>query len=138
MAKKEENRQAQDLFINTDMTLKEIALMVGVSDKTVSRWRDLGKWQELKAATGLSANNIIRGIYGKMAKMLEEGEKFSPDGMAKLAATIDKINPNKTSVSQYINVFKEFSNFLLKHDVKLAHNVVDFQKQFIDEKMNAL
>lgn len=55
MAKIREQKLAEDLYINGKKTAKDIALLVGVSEKTIGDWVEKHKWKDRRNAL-LSSN----------------------------------------------------------------------------------
>ena len=57
---------AQDLFLETDKTQKEIAQIVHVTEKTLTKWKNEGEWDMLKMHQPLqlvkSLRTSIRGL----------------------------------------------------------------------------
>lgn len=125
-----------DLFINTDKTQKEICEIVGWSERTFTSYKNKENWEEIRSATLLSPNVIIRNLYKKLADETADGKSIDPDKIAKLASSIEKLSDRRNTISAIINVFKEFTAFLMPLNSNLAKEVNTYQKQFIDHKLN--
>ena len=63
MAKDHEKNLARQLFIDTALSAKEIAAQVKITEKTFSKWREGGKWDELKSAKHVTLQEIIGKKY---------------------------------------------------------------------------
>lgn len=124
---------ACDLYLTTDYTQKYIAEIVDVSEVTICKWCEEGKWDELKAMEKASRNGTIKRIHERIFKLSESDEPTSADMASKWAATLEKLQDKKLTVPNRVNVFKEFSTWLLKRDPELAKTVVKLQYQFILE-----
>ncbi|WP_434575520.1 helix-turn-helix domain-containing protein [Riemerella anatipestifer] len=141
MAKKELNREdkkavALDLFLDTDKTQKEIAEIVGVTEKTLTKWKLEGEWDKIKSASTITARNIIDNIYQKMHE-LSQSDKLEADKLIKLASTIEKLSDKKVTISQIINVFKDFTTWAFGEDPELAKQINLLQKKYVNHKIGS-
>lgn len=126
---------ALDLFLNTDKPQREICEIVGWTEKTFTEKKKKGKWDELKSAHTLTANKIISNIYKKLSEETEK-DRLDADKIIKLANSIEKLSDRQATISQIINVFKEFTTFTMELNPELAKKINEFQKKFIDHKIN--
>lgn len=126
---------AYDLFMNTDKTQNEICGIIGIAPKTFTKWKQDGLWEELRGATTITANNIITNIYKKMHEMTL-ADKLNADALAKLARVIEVVSDKKYTISQVINVFKEFTNWLFPKDAELAKALNKHMMIFVDDLIN--
>lgn len=122
---------AYDLFVNTDKTQKEICEIVGWTQKTFTANKQKGMWEELKGAMTITPSEIILNLYKKMHD-LSKADDIEADKLIKVASSIEKLKSNKATVSQTINVFKEFTNWLFSVDAELAKKTNIRQKEFIE------
>jgi DNA-binding XRE family transcriptional regulator len=126
---------AQDLFLDTDKTQKEIAEIVGVTEKTLGKWKTEGDWDMLKSASTVTSRKIIDNLY-KRSYDLSLDPKSKPDDIIKLALSIEKLSNRKVTVSQIINVFKDFIAFAFKDNAELAKEINLLQKKYVDYKIS--
>lgn len=118
MAKIREQKLAQDLYIKGKRTAKDIAQLVGVSEKTVGDWVEKFKWKERRnallgsAQNGLlNINNLIDAYAEKLVEM-ENDPEAKQDQKTKLVDAIAKLNKTKDGFEKehripyntYINV----------------------------------
>ena len=118
MAKIREQKLAEDLYIKGKRTAKDIAQLVGVSEKTVGDWVDKFKWKERRnallgsAQNGLlNINNLIDAYAEKLVEM-ENDPEAKQDQKTKLVDAIAKLNKTKDGFEKehripyntYINV----------------------------------
>lgn len=125
---------AQDLFLETDKTQKEIAQIVHVTEKTLTKWKNEGDWETLKNASTVTARKIIDNLY-KRAYALSEDPKSKPDDIIKIANSIEKLSNRKVTVSQIINVFKDFISYAFNQNADLAKEINLLQKKYVDYKI---
>lgn len=136
LSNEEKKALGYDLFMNTDKTQNEICQIIKITPQTFTRWKQDGLWEELKGATTITAGNIITNIYKKMFEMTQVPDKINADALAKLARVIEVVSEKKYTLSQVINVFKEFINWLFPKDPELAKAINKFMKEWVDELIN--
>jgi len=136
MKRAEKKQVAFDLYMNTDKSQREIAELVGCMEKTLSQWKTKENWEELKAAQTLTASKIITQLYQRLAEITAQGQKLDADKIIKLANSIEKLSDRNATLSQTINVFKDFISFCMEKDPELAKKVNDLQKLYINNKIN--
>ena len=125
---------AFDLYLDTDKSQKEIAKIVGVTEKTLGKWKIDGEWDLLKNATSITARNIIDNLY-KRAFALSENPDSKADDIIKIANSIEKLSNKKVTISQIINVFKDFTSWAFGQDAELTKEINLLQKKYIDHKI---
>jgi len=125
---------AQDLFLETDKTQKEIAQIVKVTEKTLTKWKNDGEWDMLKNASTVTARKIIENLY-KRSYDLSIDPKSKPDDIIKLALSIEKLSNKRVTISQIINVFKDFIAFAFKDNPDMAKEINLLQKKYVDFKI---
>jgi hypothetical protein len=147
IAKDQKRLLAEELYINTDMSQKEICAIVGWTEKTFSENKKKHSWEELKAANTITPNKLIAEMYSHISDLLSEQKKAREekdtkkvksigDEISKLSSAIEKMSNKKTTIPQYMNVFKEYTTFLIKKDAELAKKNNEYQSLFIQEKIN--
>lgn len=107
--------KAYELYVNSDFNQSEICEIVGVSDKTLREWRDENGWEEAKKANSITAPKVIALLNQKLYELSEgqAGEMVNnADKISKIAAAIDKLRGKELYLSNYIEVFKDFTNWL--------------------------
>lgn len=125
---------ALDLFLDTDKTQKEIAEIVQITEKTLTKWKTEGEWELLKSAETVTTRKIIDNLY-KRAYQLSQDEKSKADDIIKIANSIDKLANKKVTVSQIINVFKDFTSWAFGENPELAKQINLLQKKYVNHKI---
>jgi DNA-binding XRE family transcriptional regulator len=125
---------AQDLFLETDKTQKEIAEIIHVTEKTLGKWKTEGEWDLLKSASTVTARKIIENLY-KKAHALSEDPKSKPNDIIQIANSIEKLSNKKVTISQIINVFKDFTTYAFTQNAELAKEINLLQKKYVDYKI---
>lgn len=121
MAKKQNNDQvkkaaeAKAMYMNTNLSQKEICVLVGWTEKTFSLHKKQGNWEAEKGARTTTNQNIIIEIYKKIEKQVAE-DTLNADAILKLAKSIDMLSDKKTTASQLIAFGEMLCVFLLEED----------------------
>lgn len=142
MAKKkeltnEEKRAiAYDLYMNTTKSQKEIAVIAHTTEATLSTWKQKYSWDIHKQAFSITSQNIISNLMQK-AHDLSVADKFNADAVLKIVKSIEALSDRKVTISNIINVFKEFTSFAFEKNADLAKQINNLQKEFVDYKINA-
>lgn len=150
---------AKALFMERTKMQKEIAVIVGVTEKTISRWAIQYGWQNERNARLMSDENIRTN--GKLAmnnhfqtlidlqnKRAAEIEKPEPDRL--IIEELDKsimsythaiaqankgvqeiLKGNRITLSVYLQVMEDIFNTMLAEDSKLHAATMDFQERHI-------
>jgi hypothetical protein len=126
---------AESLYLTTDMTQKEICEMVGWAENTFSANKAKYKWEEKKGAQRAGAHQIITNIYMKLAELSEQDALKYAKEMAMLAGVIEKIKGRTLTPTNYIEVFKEITVFIMLREPKLAQALNAHMKAFFEEKL---
>lgn len=127
---------AERMFVEDGMTAKAIADQLDVSQQTLSKWRNEGRWEE-KRAEMLASPHKIREILIKELKTVAEGgvSVIDADSLSKINKVIETLS-SSTSVQIVFSVFKEFDNWMADQDPKTAVLFTEYHKQFILFKIN--
>ena len=118
MAKIREQKLAEDLYIKGKKTAKDIAQLVGVSEKTVGDWVEKFKWKERRNAllgsqqNGLQNINSLIDMYAENLVTMENDPNATQEHKTKLVDAIAKLNKTKDGFEKehripyntYINV----------------------------------
>lgn len=169
MGKKDrEKAQAYSLFVDGGKNQKEIAELLGVSEKTVSKWANDGHWKNTKAARTFSESKLKQNSQDIMVtlsdmmlevmrrrdailKMPEEEQdknelldilneiKSLADAMSKAKSDTSKTEKaNAISYITYLNVCESIFSALFREDPKLHAMTMDFQERHIQEMAKIL
>ena len=111
--------EAERLFIR-GKTIKEIAQLLGVSERTLARWKKEGRWEEkrknyMKNPVGLGEKieELLRRKVEELASLpASEVTTKMIDELSKLVAALEKIRKAASFPSQAIVVFDRFSSYI--------------------------
>ena len=138
MAKLDKTRKlARDLYINDGMSQKDIAEYLQTSTNNISRWKLEEDWDKYKNAQLSTKDAIVTMLLEQNRKILENAEdddrtldSKESDIILKNAKAIQALSKEVNIVSA-IQVFKQFNQYLLTVDPKLAGAITDPQRKFI-------
>lgn len=144
MGKKElnEKKELARLYYFSGDQQKEIAVKIGVSAVTISKWVKESGWDTIRAAKTITRRELVAKMLNQINDKLEEG-KWGADEMVKATSAIEKLD-KQTNVVTIIEVFSAYNNWLVARmalDPELTPELVKvmnrYQDIFIGEQLNA-
>jgi len=142
------NRPGQDkkdlaklLFMSGDITQKEIAERVHITEKTLGNWIKTGNWGKLKKSLITSKGDQLRRLYDIMAALTTAIEKTDygdtklADMMIKYTAAIRNLE-TETSAGQMFETGMQFISFVDKDNHNLAKDITNYFDAFITKELN--
>jgi len=129
---------AEQLFINNDESIKNIAETVGVSENTVSTWIKKYDWKTRKLNLDAAPHKIKELLLTELQTVVEGGKpKFNSDDIAKITRALERID-KKVSAQMVITVIKELDEFLLSAEIdnQFLSDSLEIHKQFIHYRIN--
>jgi transposase len=148
MAKDSERLAAQVMYIDQMLTAKEIAVKLKLSEKTVGKWVDKGKWKDLRSAKQ-TGPHAIAAKYNELLDILltkrlelekkknkteEEEDKYrgTIDEMSKVSAMIEKLQKDgRASLRTHIHCIEKFMGFLSHKNQKLFSQTIEIQQEYL-------
>lgn len=142
--KTEKQEWAKLLYLRENLTQKEIALKVGVTEKTLSAWVRGGNWERLKASVITSKSEELQRIYLQIRELNDfiyrrpEGERFAN---TKEADTLNKLTSaardleSETSVADIIDVSIKVLEWLRPLDFDLAKTLSNVFDRYIKDQL---
>ena len=138
MTNKEKKELAKDLFLQTDLSQKEIAERLGISEVTLSTWKTEGEWAAIKVSITTTERNVYANILQEIEKLQEE-KKFDTKTANAYVRLLNQLRPKEeVRLAQLISGFMEFTEWLGKHDLESAKAFNKWQLEFISEKMKTI
>ena len=136
--KKEQEELAKILFLQGNVTQKEIAQRLKVTEKTVSRWAVNGGWLKLKRSLVIVKDEQLTKLYGMLENLTEDiGDKVvtskDVDAISKLTASIRQLEYD-TSVGEIIDVAKKYIEFVRQFDLEFAQKAAGYFDLLIQQK----
>ncbi|MBD3748518.1 MAG: hypothetical protein IE931_03385 [Sphingobacteriales bacterium] len=164
MAKTTESKLAKEMYVNQLRTAKEIAVFLGVQEKTVGNWVAKGNWKaerDTQLSTSNKGRDSLKKVIANLAErrveifaerkiyaQIEDKKTLAALDMeaASIADQISKMNAtlkhydqeNRITATVYLEVMQDIFNTLRQSDEKLHLKTLDFQEshaQFICQKL---
>ncbi len=140
---KQKREWAELLFARTQMTQKEIAEKVGVTEKTMGDWKNKHNWEQLRTSYFLTKGQELQRIYGQISALndmiseRDHGHQFATakeaDTISKLAAAARQLETD-VSISDVVDVFIGFIDWLRENDFNQAKDVSELMDNYIKYK----
>ena len=129
---------AQELYVRLGKTQKQIAEQVGVTEKTIGRWKEDGNWEALRAAEISGPEELARTLYREIMKISQNAEgrtltSAEADQISKISTAIEKIQ-RRTTLGTVMEVMEEFVVYVKAIDIDLAQRIVTKQMDFLNMK----
>lgn len=138
---------AQLMFTKENITQKEIAERVGISEVTMSRWVKAGNWESLKVSITITKEEQLKNIYRQLAELnktiaerpTDEGNRYATtaesDTINKLATAINKMETD-IGLSDIIATFQGLLAWLRTFDVPEAQRIAPILDGYIKTKIS--
>lgn len=93
-------KQAKDLYCRYSLQQREIARILGVTEKTISKWKSTENWDRERAAYTTTKESELRRIYGQLANLNNEIEnRTASEGQAGIPSSKEADIQSKLSSS---------------------------------------
>ncbi len=142
---KEKKAWVKLMFLKDNKTQTEISDITGVSQKTISKWKNEENWDRLRSSIIISKEEELRRIYQQINELntkierRPEGERYAnskeADTLSKLASTAKNLESD-LSVADIIDSFIGFQDWLREVDLELAKVIIELQDRYIKHKLN--
>lgn len=130
---------AQGLFVNQGWTAKAIAAQLGVTEKTIGRWKNDGNWDDLKEMQSITKSTLLQDAYRQLAainkKIAEEYEnvpsKELSDAKAVIRKEIEALSDNPLYL--YVEVMEEMTDWVAKNHPKFLKDYSKLAYSFLED-----
>lgn len=125
----------EDLYINKDYTLEQIASDYDISVQTLSLWKKGNKgeksWDERKVFVRLTPTRLKEMLLSE-ALSISEGKEptFKADSISKIMAAVDRLD-KRVNPRTVITILKNFDKWMVDVDPAKAVDFVKYHKMFI-------
>lgn len=144
LTRKQKEELAKMYYLQGYTVQKELAAKVGVSEKTISKWKIEGGWDKLMLNIPMVKQQQIQKLLRELEELNEhiegkaEGKRFADskeaDVRRKLIADIKDLE-GEASVSDIIGVAMAFTKWVSKTDVDKSREIGNLFDLFIKEKL---
>ena len=136
--------KAKSLYLTGQYDQKEIAELVGISEKTIGKWKEEGDWDSFKTSMLTTRENQLRSLYKILQNIndatledIDEGRKINPkdaDAVIKYTAAIKSLEL-ETSIADKVEVGTAFINLVRKEDNELAKKITGWFDVFLKQSI---
>lgn len=142
LSKNQEKAYAKELYVNQNLTKKEVAERVGVTEKTIGKWANDNEWDSLKKSLLTTKQNQLSFLYNQLdflnTDIAQRDYKVAvgkeADTIIKLTVAINRLE-TETSIADTVEVAREFIDFIRPIDLDMAKILTGFFDDFINHKM---
>lgn len=149
-----DNKEAALELYLKDWSQARIAQALGVTEKTIERWKKKDHWDKTKLQQAVlmkdSTNSVwklinyqnkaLSALIDEHEKTVEQGGSYKPldkgdlDALQKLYSIVKK---KDTDLLTIIEITTELLEFIQSHDFKLAQKLSMYMTEFINQKREA-
>jgi transcriptional regulator with XRE-family HTH domain len=137
---------AKLLFVRENLSQKELAVKVGVAEKTISKWVNANEeeWKRMRQSLVVTKEEQLRHFYDQVDELnqairsREPGKRYATnkdaDTLSKLTSSIKNLE-TETSISEIIEVSRGYLNWLRPIDIEKAKETANLMDAYIKEKL---
>lgn len=107
---------------------KEIAERVGVSQQTLSKWKEDGGWELKRVAKTVSRDQIINKVLLRINEMLDREEEFNADEFSKAANQLSKLKQGCT-IDDIADILTRFGDWVIEQSASDKTITTEFDQQ---------
>lgn len=143
--KQQEKDFAQALYVKGDLTQKEIASRVGVSEQTLVKWVKDSNWDKLKRSLLVTKKEQLNYLYEILEGLTREGKEAlsdndpetvpNADGIIKITKAIKTLE-TETGIGETVDICTQLIQFLQESNPQLAKQVMPYFDTFIKTKLS--
>jgi len=141
MNREEKKQLAYSLYVKSSgkSTRKELAKQIGVTEKTLRSWVELGEWELQKEAMQITRPQLLMDAYAQLKAINQHIEKVHKgvptkelsDAKASVRKEIELFST--MALHKYIEVFEEFVGWLVTHEPSKIKEWDSLSQRFISE-----
>jgi transcriptional regulator with XRE-family HTH domain len=146
----ETKKELARLYYMQGETQREIAAKVGVSEPTIGKWVDAGKWAVKRASINITRAELVNKTLLAINAILEDfnnsedpGKTIDADKLSKLAKIVGNLD-KKSNIVDVIETFMAFNKWLqyrMTFDneitIELVKTINKYQDLFVSERANS-
>jgi transposase len=128
--------KAESLYMDTQLSQKEIGNMLGVSEITISNWANATQptWDEIRKLKSIGRPQALAKLYARIIEQIEKGE--NSDSIHKTHLIIKDFEDKRIALPEMINTLREFITHLMGEELELAKTLTPYVTAFINKKVN--
>lgn len=139
MAKSKEavRLKAEAYYIeNIDASLKEVANLYKVTEKTIGGWAKTHEWEQKRLDFHASPTRIKQLLQNELLNISKgDAAKLPADAIAKLMATLDRLE-KKADPIVVKKMLVDLDLFISQHDPEFAAKATYYHKLFLQHRIS--
>jgi len=122
--------EAESMYIRKNKKCTEIGELLGISWRTIERWKRKYNWEEKRLEYNKTARGAIEVIETLLHEKLDDFVKKEDitlkdikgfaDAISKIVASLEKLRKTTDLRTQVITVMTEFSSYIKKINLKVG------------------
>lgn len=121
---------------NIDATLKEVADLHKVTEKTMGTWAKDGDWEQKRLDFHASPTRIKQLLQGELLNIANgQPAKLPADSISKLMATLERLD-KKADPIVVKKILVDLDLFISQIDPAFAAKCTSFHKQFLQHRIS--
>jgi transcriptional regulator with XRE-family HTH domain len=133
-----EKDYAKTLFVNENISQKEIAMRLKVTEKTIGKWVKDGNWETMKKSMLTTKENQLSMLYDQLdflnndikGRVFKIATPKEADIISKLTAAINRLE-TETSIGDTVEVAKKIIQFTRTQDIVFAAQLTNYFDAYI-------
>jgi hypothetical protein len=144
--KTEQHHEAEQLFLQHNLSKTEIAEKLNINRRTVTLWAQQGNWDKIRKSSqhmpSILAEKCYHLLDHYLSYLMTEGATFSTFTLKHaqtihlLTTSIKKLK-NRSTTNETMEMFNFFLPGLKRRDPKLAADLVPYVEEFINTRAAA-
>jgi transcriptional regulator with XRE-family HTH domain len=134
---------AKLLFVKEDFTQKEIAVKVGVSEKSLSKWVNEGHWDKQKKSLLIAKEEMLHWLYAKLEAFKTKVDSINngtlsnadADALIKISNTIKNLETQDITLSEIYSVAKLLVAFTRQNAPEQVNELINLFDGLIKERL---
>lgn len=130
------------LFLHENLSQKEIAARVHISEVSLSKWINSESWDSLKVSITITREEQLKNLYRQLSELnkaiSEREQKYASapeaDTISKLAGAINKMESD-IGVADIVSVGKKFIGFVRAIDLAKAQEITPLFDSFLKDSL---
>ena len=140
--KSDKQKQAYNLYFQTNLSQAEIAKIIDVDRKTIHNWLTDGNWRQLKKSSRHIPSRIVEQLYYMVANITHEvlsrghdpvPRTYELDALRRLTISIRHLK-NRQTINESIESFTELAEIINLKDPELADKLRPHIKDYVHER----
>lgn len=140
---KQKREYAETLYLRGQLSQRDIAAKVGVSEVTISKWSKKDDWEKLRKSLLTKKSELLSFLYDLLGKIKDQiteqkntGDSKDADKFVKYTAAIKTLE-TETSIAELMDAGDRFNKYLRLRDPQKAMEFLNEYDSFIKEQLKS-